>query len=101
MQTSINRQIFLSLDQTDDTCHSSEAIPRSLQHRINALLLQPSDAVGSPELSKKSCSPRACDTNLYSLEHRKKYGHTLYVFLTTLTFHGKLKHILWKRFWEI
>jgi hypothetical protein len=46
------------------TYQSSEAIPKSLQHLINALLLQPSEAVGKPELSKKSCSPLACETNL-------------------------------------
>lgn len=38
-------------------------MPKSLQQRINALLLHPSEAVGNPETSKKSCSPRACDTN--------------------------------------
>lgn len=46
--------------------HSSDAIPKSLQHRINALLLHPSDAVGRPVISKKSCSPLAWDTNLHS-----------------------------------
>lgn len=43
---------------------SSLAIPRSLQHRIKALLLQPSVAVGMPEGSKYSCSPRAMPTSL-------------------------------------
>jgi hypothetical protein len=49
-------------------------MPRSLQQRINALLLQPSEAVGNPDTSKKSCSPLACDTkrplqiNAYSRE---------------------------------
>lgn len=49
----------------DVTYHSSDAIPKSLQHRINALLLHPSDAVGKLVMSKKSCSPLAWDTNLY------------------------------------
>lgn len=68
MQISIDMRKFVPL-LIGDTYHSSEAIPRSLQHRIKALLLQPSDAVGSPELSKKSCSPRACDTNLNYLSY--------------------------------
>jgi hypothetical protein len=34
------------------TNQSSLAIPRSLQHRINALLLHPSVAVGIPDGSK-------------------------------------------------
>lgn len=48
------------------TCsnHNSLAIPRSLQHRIRALLLQPSVAVGMPLGSKYSCSPRATATSL-------------------------------------
>lgn len=44
--------------------HSSLAIPRSLQQRISALLLQASVAVGIPEGSKYSCSPRAIPTSL-------------------------------------
>lgn len=44
--------------------HSSDAIPRSLQHRINAFDLQPSVAVGMPSGSKYCCSPRAIETNL-------------------------------------
>ena len=44
--------------------HSSLAIPRSLQQRIRALLLQASVAVGIPEGSKYSCSPRAIPTSL-------------------------------------
>jgi hypothetical protein len=44
--------------------HSSWAIPRSLQHRINALDLAPSLAVATPDGSKYSCSPLAVDTNL-------------------------------------
>ena len=43
---------------------SSEAIPRSLQHRIRALDLQPSVAVGMPSGSKYCCSPRAMETRL-------------------------------------
>lgn len=44
--------------------HNSLATPRSLQQRINALLLQASVAVGIPEGSKYSCSPRAIPTSL-------------------------------------
>ena len=44
--------------------HNSEAIPKSLQHLINAFDLQPSVAVGKPEGSKKVCSPLAIETNL-------------------------------------
>jgi hypothetical protein len=44
--------------------HSSDAIPRSLQHRIRALDLQPSVAVGMPSGSKYCCSPRAMETSL-------------------------------------
>lgn len=43
---------------------SSDAIPRSLQHRIRALDLQPSVAVGIPSGSKYCCSPRAIETSL-------------------------------------
>ena len=46
------------------TYQSSLAIPRSLQHLINALLLQASVAVGIPEGSKYSCSPLAIATSL-------------------------------------
>lgn len=74
--------------------HSSDAIPRSLQHRINALLLHPSDAVGRPVISKKSCSPLAWDTNLHS------YGQLFLLFSllpnTQSTFHDKRVHILEK-----
>ena len=48
---------------------SSLAIPRSLQHLINALLLQASVAVGIPEGSKYSCSPLAIPTSL-EIAHR-------------------------------
>jgi hypothetical protein len=44
--------------------HNSLAIPRSLQHRIRAFDLQASVAVGIPDSSKYSCSPRATDTSL-------------------------------------
>jgi hypothetical protein len=44
--------------------HNSLATPRSLQQRISALLLQASVAVGIPEGSKYSCSPRAMPTSL-------------------------------------
>lgn len=44
--------------------HNSLAIPKSLQHRIRALLLHASVAVGMPEGSKYSCSPRATETSL-------------------------------------
>jgi hypothetical protein len=43
---------------------SSLAMPRSLQHRINALDLHPSVAVGMPSGSKYCCSPRAIETSL-------------------------------------
>lgn len=43
---------------------SSEAIPRSLQHRISALDLAPSVAVATPSGEKYSCSPRAVETKL-------------------------------------
>ena len=47
------------------TAHqSSLAMPRSLQHLINALLLQASVAVGIPEGSKYSCSPLEIPTSL-------------------------------------
>ena len=46
------------------THQSSLAMPRSLQHRMRALLLQPSLAVGTPLGSKNVCSPRATDTSL-------------------------------------
>jgi hypothetical protein len=48
----------------DSTNQSSLATPKSLQHRINALLLHASVAVGMPEGSKYSCSPLAIPTNL-------------------------------------
>lgn len=61
-------------------CHdiidqSSLAIPRSLQHLINALLLHASVAVAIPEGSKYSCSPRATATSLvsFSVAIKKKY----------------------------
>ena len=50
--------------------HNSLATPRSLQQRISALLLQASVAVGIPEGSKYSCSPRAIPTSL----PKKKQG---------------------------
>lgn len=43
---------------------SSLAMPRSLQHRISALLFTASVAVGMPLGSKYSCSPRATATSL-------------------------------------
>jgi hypothetical protein len=43
---------------------SSLAIPKSLQHRIRAFDLQASVAVGTPDSSKYSCSPRAIETSL-------------------------------------
>lgn len=48
--------------------HNSLATPKSLQHRISALLLHASVAVGMPEGSKYSCSPLAIATNLDSNE---------------------------------
>ena len=48
--------------------HSSLATPKSLQHRMSALLLHASVAVGMPEGSKYSCSPLAIATNLSSRE---------------------------------
>lgn len=53
---------------------SSEAIPKSLQHRIRAFDLQPSVAVGMPSGSKYCCSPRAIDTSLY-LRQRSSTGY--------------------------
>ena len=50
---------------TQQTHHSSLAIPRSLQQRIRALLLHASVAVGMPFGSKYSCSPRAIPTSLH------------------------------------
>ena len=47
------------------TNQSSEAIPRSLQHRMRAFDLHPSVAVGNPAGSKKVCSPLATETNLF------------------------------------
>lgn len=44
--------------------HNSLAMPRSLQHRIRALDLQPSVAVGMPSGSKYCCSPRATEMRL-------------------------------------
>jgi len=44
--------------------HSSDAIPRSLQHRVSALDLQPSPAVGIVSSEKYVHSPRAIATNL-------------------------------------
>jgi hypothetical protein len=52
--------------------HSSLATPRSLQQRISALLLQASVAVGIPEGSKYSCSPREIPTSLQSQGSRMK-----------------------------
>lgn len=50
--------------RTNRGSHSSLATPRSLQQRIRALLLHASVAVGIPEGSKYSCSPRAMATRL-------------------------------------
>ena len=50
------------------TDQSSEAIPRSLQHRIRAFDLHASVAVGIPLLSKNSCSPRAIATRLVNYQ---------------------------------
>lgn len=46
--------------------HSSDAMPRSLQHRISAFDLHPSAAVDTPSSLKYCCSPRAWPTNLFS-----------------------------------
>lgn len=55
-------------ERTRDECmkpyQSSLAIPKSLQHRIRALLLHPSAAVGIPDGSKYSFSPLAMATSL-------------------------------------
>jgi hypothetical protein len=60
--------------------HNSLATPRSLQQRIKALLLQASVAVGIPEGSKYSCSPRAIPTSLPKKTRlsliSQKYGFT-------------------------
>ena len=58
-QVSVREQIVFGR-----THQSSLAIPRSLQHLINALLLHASVAVGIPAGSKYSCSPLAIATNL-------------------------------------
>ena len=59
--------------------HSSEETPRSLQHRISAFDLAPSEAVGTPDGLKKSCSPRAVATNLYlaCIQNHKSYRAAL------------------------
>jgi hypothetical protein len=54
----------MGVDRVQRAHQSSLAIPRSLQHLINALLLHASVAVGIPEGSKYSCSPLATATNL-------------------------------------
>lgn len=54
--------------QRDLTDQSSEAIPKSLQHRIKAFDLHPSVAVGRPDGSKKVCSPLATETSLRASE---------------------------------
>jgi hypothetical protein len=41
-----------------------------LQHRINALDLQPSVAVGMPSGSKNCCSPRAMETSLHAIHNQ-------------------------------
>jgi len=51
------------------THQSSLAIPKSLQHLINALLFTDSVAVGIPDGSKYSCSPRAMATRLICNEN--------------------------------
>jgi len=69
-----------SLSKNDKIQHhdiidqSSLAIPKSLQHLINALLLHASVAVAIPEGSKYSCSPRATATSLapFSVAIKKK-----------------------------
>lgn len=43
---------------------SSDAMPKSLQHRMRALDLAPSEAVAMPFGSKYSCSPRAVEMYL-------------------------------------
>lgn len=48
--------------------HSSDAITRSLQHRISAFDLHPSAAVDIPSSLKYCCSPRAWATNLFGLK---------------------------------
>lgn len=50
--------------------HSSEAIPRSLQHLIKAFDLAPSEAVAIPWGLKYSCSPLAVETNLRKWKRR-------------------------------
>ncbi len=51
-------------DRLNSTYQSSEAIPKSLQHRIKAFDFAPSCAVEIPDGSKYSCSPLATATNL-------------------------------------
>ncbi len=57
--------------------HSSLAIPRSLQQRISALLLQASVAVGIPEGSKYSCSPRAIPTSLPKGKKKTRFAFVI------------------------
>jgi hypothetical protein len=65
---------------------SSLAMPRSLQHRMRALLLHASVAVGIPEGSKYSCSPRAIATSLP--KHTSAYSRLTIFGLTKVSLRG-------------
>ena len=66
--------------------HNSDAIPKSLQQRMSALLLQPSVAVGMPEGSKKSCSPRATETS--RPWQTRAYSRVTYFSVTMVSLRG-------------
>ena len=72
--------------------HSSDAIPRSLQHRIRAFDLQPSVAVGMPSGSKYCCSPLAIDTSLW------RYQNIVLSYdFVSLTVHLQPAHTPWSQ----
>jgi hypothetical protein len=56
--------VSTNLYYKEQTHQSSLAIPKSLQQRMSALLLDDSVAVAIPDGSKYSCSPRAMATSL-------------------------------------
>lgn len=62
--TNTSTQCFFLKSRMKRGSQSSEAIPRSLQHRMRAFDFAPSEAVAIPLGSKYSCSPRAVATNL-------------------------------------
>lgn len=74
--------------------HNSLATPRSLQHRIIALDLQPSAAVGIPSGLKYSCSPRATETSLIGRYLVFEPLHSVCLAKGVLTFQGPPARIL-------